>query len=189
MLSVAVKATWSSQIAENPEERNPRNKLKTTGFADCRNFWRKKLHIFTCYLWRKKQAGEELCLGQTMSTISNKTATAAPPAPDKARDEIPASVQGDRRAKIAQRRFARIQKCNTNREMPNSKRTNWKPRAWEFPAGTLKRGVFHDVSRFKGLGSSPGRMTISAMFHNFIESLQFSFKAAPFYFISWQNGL
>jgi hypothetical protein len=32
-------------------------------------------------------------------------------------------------------------------------------------------------------------MTISAMFHNFIESLQFSFKAAPFYFISWQNGL
>jgi hypothetical protein len=39
--------------------------------------------------------------------------------------------------------FAKTQKCKTNRKMPDSKRPNWKPRAWEFPAGMLKRGVSH----------------------------------------------
>jgi hypothetical protein len=51
-------------------------------------FLKKEVAYYTCYLWRKKQAGEELCLGQTMSTISNKAATAAPPAPDKARHKF-----------------------------------------------------------------------------------------------------
>jgi hypothetical protein len=88
-------------------------------------FLKKEVTCYTCYLWRKKQAGEELCRAQMMSTISNKTTAAgAPTPPDKARHEIPASVQGDRRARIAQRRFARTQKCDKNRKMLNSKGTN-----------------------------------------------------------------
>jgi hypothetical protein len=64
VLSVAVKASWSSQIAEKPEERNPRNKLKTTGFADCRNFGRKKLHYIRVICGGKSRLEKNFVVGK-----------------------------------------------------------------------------------------------------------------------------
>jgi hypothetical protein len=159
VLSVAAKASWSSQIAEKPEEGNPRIKLKTTGFADCRNFWRKKLHTIRairggkskleknfvvgkwCRRYRSKQQLQHLLLLLTKRDTKFVQASQEIAERELHSEDLP-----------QHKNAAQAEKCPIQNEIFENSALESFPRECSnvaFP--TLKRGVFHDVTRFKGL--------------------------------------
>ncbi len=160
MLSVVVIASWSSQITEKPEERNPRNKLKTTGFADCRNFWRKKLHVIRaicggkskleknfvvrkwCRRYRTKQQQQELLLLLTKRDTKFLQASKEIAERELHSEDLP-----------EHKNATKTEKCSIQKEQIENRALESFPRECSnvaFP--TLKSGVFHDGTRFKGLG-------------------------------------